>query len=72
MTLNAMYRHRSPFSTVRFGGPESRNMGRITDSGEIKAGILCSADVLAESKTFEPSAQVVSVQVINVCVGYRG
>ena len=30
-----------------------------------------SKDCLAERETFEPSVQVVSLQVVNVCVGYR-
>ena len=36
----------------------------------MKAGILCSQDLLAERKTFEPSVQVISLQVVNVSVGY--
>jgi hypothetical protein len=36
---------------------------------ELNAEILCSADCV-ESKTFEPSIQVLLLQVAGVCVGY--
>jgi hypothetical protein len=41
-------------------------------SMEEQQTFLCSSDCLAERQTFEPSVQVIPLQVVNVCVGYAG
>src|SRR6266852_7594258 len=59
-------------SPVRFQGGNRRIAAISRNFCGNAAEFLCNPDCVAEGSGFEPSVQLVSLQVVNVCVGYSG